>query len=76
MENRMKAKLLLQRIRRFLKDERGANGVEYALIAGLIAVAFVVGASLLGTNLNTTFTNLSRCVGSPSQANCSAPFSR
>jgi pilus assembly protein Flp/PilA len=71
-------KHVMKYIRRFIRDERGANGVEYALIAGLIAVAFVTGASLLGTNLNTFFSNTARCVGSPSQANCSiaAPASR
>jgi len=55
-------------IRRFFKDENGANGVEYALLAGLIAVAFIVGAGLLGTNLNTFFTNLSTCIANPQTA--------
>jgi pilus assembly protein Flp/PilA len=61
-------------IRRFLKDEEGANGVEYALLAGLIAIAFVVGASLLGTNLNTFFNNVALCIATPNVANCSTPF--
>jgi pilus assembly protein Flp/PilA len=55
-------------IRRFLKDENGANGVEYALLAGLIAVAFIVGAGLLGTNLNTFFNNLAACIAAPGTA--------
>ena len=61
-------------IKRFLRDEQGANGVEYALLAGLIAIAFVVGASLLGTNLNTFFNNLAGCIAAPSTATCSVPF--
>ena len=42
-----------------LKDESGATAIEYGLIASLIAVAIIAGASTLGTNLGTTFTNLS-----------------
>lgn len=61
-------------VERFLRDEEGANGVEYALLAGLIAIAFVVGAGALGTELNTFFDNVSKCVKTPSQATCSTPF--
>lgn len=67
-------KKLMQGIRRFIREEEGANGVEYALLAGLIAIAFVTGASALGTNLNTFFTNLSTCIATPNTTNCSAPF--
>jgi pilus assembly protein Flp/PilA len=56
-------------VRRFLRDETGANGVEYALLAGLIAVAFIVGAGILGTNLNTFFTQIGNCIATP-QAAC------
>ena len=61
-------------VQRFLKDEDGAQGDEYALLAGLIAIAFVVGATALGTALNQFFTDVSTCVTTPSLANCSAPF--
>ena len=44
---------------RFVKDESGATAIEYGLIASLIAVAIIAGATALGTALNTTFTNLS-----------------
>ncbi len=57
-------------VRRFLREEEGANGVEYALLAGLIAIAFVVGAGALGTNLNTFLNNIASCVASPSNTNC------
>ena len=40
---------------RFLKDESGATAIEYGLIAALIAVAIIAGASALGTQLNTQF---------------------
>jgi len=67
-------KMLVMGIGRFLQDEDGANGVEYALLAGLIAIAFTVGASALGLSLNTFLTNVSTCVTTPSVANCSTPF--
>ena len=43
---------------RFMKDESGATAIEYGLIAALISVALITGATSLGTELNTTFTNL------------------
>lgn len=42
---------------RFLKDESGATAIEYGLLATLIALAIIGGASQLGTQLNGTFTN-------------------
>ena len=35
-------------IRGFLRDERGATAIEYALIAGSIAVAIVAAVNSLG----------------------------
>ena len=34
--------------RRYLRDERGATAIEYALIAGSIAVAIVAAVNSLG----------------------------
>lgn len=45
-------------VTRFLKDESGATAIEYGLIAALIAVALVSVLGLLGTKLNTVFTNI------------------
>ena len=45
-------------VTRFLKDESGATAIEYGLIAALIAVAIIVAVRLVGTGLNTTFTNV------------------
>lgn len=39
----------------FLQEEDGASSIEYALLAGLIALAIVVSAGLIGTNLNTVY---------------------
>jgi len=41
--------------RRLRRDERGASLVEYALLLALIAVACVVAVSLLGGNLNNSY---------------------
>jgi pilus assembly protein Flp/PilA len=43
---------------RFVKDESGATAIEYGLIAALIALAIVVGASALGNALNGQFNNI------------------
>jgi pilus assembly protein Flp/PilA len=43
---------------RFLADESGATAIEYGLIAAGIALAIVAVVNGLGTNLNTTFTNV------------------
>jgi pilus assembly protein Flp/PilA len=44
---------------RFVKDQSGATAIEYGLIASLIGVAIIVGATALGGSLNTTFQNIS-----------------
>ena len=46
-------------ISRMLKDESGATAIEYGLIAALIAVALITGATALGTSLNSQFNALS-----------------
>lgn len=43
---------------RFLKDERGATAIEYGLIAALIGVAIVVGATAFGTSITTLFSDV------------------
>ena len=45
-------------INRFLKDESGATAIEYGLIAALISVALIAGATSLGGQIGATFTKL------------------
>jgi len=45
-------------ISRFLKDESGATAIEYGLIAALISVALITGASTLGGALSNQFGNV------------------
>ena len=43
----------------FCKDESGATAIEYGLIAALIAVVIIGGVTAVGTQLSTTFNNIS-----------------
>jgi pilus assembly protein Flp/PilA len=45
-------------IARFVRDESGATAIEYGLIAVLIAVAIIGGATALGSKLNATFNTI------------------
>ena len=45
-------------VRAFVEDRTGVTAVEYALIAGLIALAIITALSLVGSNLTTFFMNL------------------
>jgi len=49
----------MQTIKRFLKGEEGVTAIEYGLIAALIAVAAIGAMTLVGTGLQTVFTNVS-----------------
>ena len=50
-------------VARFVKNESGATAIEYGLIAALIAVAIIAGVGALGTQLDTTFTDISTELG-------------
>ena len=52
--------------KRFVKNESGATAIEYGLIASLIGVAIIVGATALGTSLNSTFQGISSSISGPS----------
>lgn len=45
-------------VARFARDESGATAIEYGLIAALIALAIMVGATSLGNALNSKFSNI------------------
>jgi pilus assembly protein Flp/PilA len=47
---------------RFVRDEDGVTAIEYGLIAGLIALVILGSVQLLGTHLNTVFSNLAASV--------------
>ncbi len=41
------------------KDEKGVTAIEYALMAGGIALIIVAALAILGPKINTLFTNIS-----------------
>lgn len=51
---------------RFMKDESGATAIEYGLIAGLIAVAIIGGATALGGKLDEQFNGIADKLKVPS----------
>ncbi len=42
-----------------IKRDEGVTAIEYGLIAALIAVVIIAAITIVGTELNTTFTTIS-----------------
>ncbi|MFQ5945563.1 MAG: Flp family type IVb pilin [Anaerolineae bacterium] len=53
----------LRRVVAHLKDERGQDLSEYALLLGLIALVVIVGVTALGGNLGVLFNDMAGEVG-------------
>ena len=49
-------------LRHFIRDTSGATAIEYGLIAALIAVAIIAGATSVGGSLATTFGNIATSI--------------
>lgn len=47
----------MRQLRLFLRDQTGATAVEYGLIAALLGIAIIGGASLIGQSVNNMFIN-------------------
>jgi pilus assembly protein Flp/PilA len=45
----------MEKLLKFLKDDKGASAVEYGLLVALIAAVIVGAVTLLGGNLKATF---------------------
>ena len=54
-------------IKNFLRNESGATAIEYGLIAAGISVGIIAVVNGLGTQLKTTFTNVSTQLGTAGQ---------
>ncbi len=48
----------MKRIKKFLRKEQGVTSIEYALIAVLVALSIIAGATVIGTNLGTIYTGV------------------
>ena len=46
-------------LKSFIEKDDGVTAIEYGLIAALIAVVIIAAVTLVGTELNTTFTAIS-----------------
>jgi pilus assembly protein Flp/PilA len=42
----------------FMRDETGATGIEYALIAGIVGLGIIVALSAISDSLNMHFNNI------------------
>jgi pilus assembly protein Flp/PilA len=58
------SKLDSHTIRRFIRDERGATAIEYAMIAAGIAVAIVAAVNALGVSVLGMYQTIAAAVGS------------
>jgi len=52
----------LAKLKAFLRTDRGATAIEYALIATLICVAIVAALNLYAENMGNMFNNISNAV--------------
>ncbi len=55
---------ITKKIRHFLVSEDGPTAVEYAVMLALIIIVCLTAINSLGTNANTTFTNVANSIGS------------
>lgn len=51
-------KTWIARVARFLREEDGPTAVEYAVMLALIIVVCIAAITTLGTNANSTFSNV------------------
>ena len=55
----------MEKLLKFLKDDKGASAVEYGLLVAMIAAVIVGAVTLVGGNLKTTFDYVSTIVLKP-----------
>jgi pilus assembly protein Flp/PilA len=49
-------------LKRFIREQEGQDGVEYALLVAFCSLAIVTGATTLGTDVSTFFSNVGGAV--------------
>ena len=54
---------MLRVFNQFILDKSGATAIEYALIASLISIVIIGGATIVGTTLTATFSNIATVLG-------------
>ena len=58
-----KRKYIMNFIKNFLREEDGVTAIEYALLAALIGVGIIGGATTLGSNISAKFTAIATKIG-------------
>ena len=48
---------------RFIEDESGATAIEYGLIAALISIGMIVGATAIGGKVSNNFNTIAEEMG-------------
>jgi pilus assembly protein Flp/PilA len=56
--NKMKVEKMKKWLSAFLKDEEGASGIEYALVAAMVAVALVTFVPTISKAVGDIFTKI------------------
>ena len=56
-------------ISKLLSNKSGATAIEYGLIAALISIAIIAGATVAGTQLKTTFGDVGTALTTANGAN-------
>ncbi len=60
----MEFKQVKNAVMTFLRDEEGASGIEYALVAAMVAVALVLFVEPVRTAISTVFTDIQEALES------------
>jgi pilus assembly protein Flp/PilA len=53
----------VEKIRNFVREEEGATAIEYGLLAALVAVMIIGGATTIGESLKATFEEVAGKLG-------------
>jgi pilus assembly protein Flp/PilA len=49
---------IINEVKRFVREEEGVAAIEYGLLAGLIAVMIIAGATIAGQQIDALFKNI------------------
>lgn len=52
----------MEMIKNFMQEEEGVTAIEYGLIAALIAVVIIGSVTIVGTQLNITFSKIANAL--------------
>jgi len=52
--------IVLMLLKRFRTDESGATAIEYAIIAGMLSIVIIGGATSIGSSLVNIFTEVNK----------------